>query len=334
MAKRLTDNIKSLYFEAANKMTSKKARRKIVAYVESYDDVFFWRSVLGKYEDGTRYFEILLPTRNNHLDRGKKAAIGNMLKGVGKDMIACVDADYDFLRQGTTEASQLMLENPYIFHTYAYAIENFQCYSKGLHETCVMVTLNDTHIFDFERFMEAYSRTIWPLFVWHLLFYIRHRKMSMHFDMAEFDKVIVLPSVRIQDPQQAINYLAKKVRAKLFQLERRFKTFKDELPDMIQYLNNLGVNEHNTYLYIQGHHLFDLVVFPLVQSVCDTLRNVRENEIRARAVHTEQARTEMACYENSLGKVKMMMKKNTFYQFSPEFQKIQRDVEKYLEQSS
>ena len=103
---------------------------------------------------------------------------------------------------------------------------------------------------------------------------------------------------------------------------------------MIQYLNNLGVNEHNTYLYIQGHHLFDLVVCPLVQTVCDTLRNVRENEIRDRAVHSEQARTEMACYENSLGKVKMMMKKNTFYQFSPEFQKIQADVEKYLEQSS
>ncbi|MBN2916437.1 MAG: DUF4435 domain-containing protein, partial [Prevotella sp.] len=165
----------------------------------------------------------------------------------------------------------------------------------------------------------------------HLLFYIRHRKMSMHFDMAEFDKVIVLPSVRIQEPQQAINYLAKKVRAKLFQLERRFKKFKDELPDMIQYLNALGVNEHNAYLYIQGHHLFDLVVSPLVQSVCDTLRNVRENEIRDRAVHSEQARTEMACYENSLGKVKMMMKKNTFYQFSPEFQKIQRDVERFLE---
>ncbi len=81
-------------------MTSKKARRKIVAYVESYDDVFFWRSVLGKFEDETRYFDIMLPTRNQHFDRGKKAAIANMLKGVGKDMIACVDADYDYLRQG------------------------------------------------------------------------------------------------------------------------------------------------------------------------------------------------------------------------------------------
>ena len=186
MSKRFTDHINSLYFEAANRMTSKKARRKIVASVESYDDIFFWRSVLGKYEDDSLYFEIMLPSRNKHLDRGKKAAISTMLKGVGRDMIACVDADYDYIRQGDTEASKQMLENPYIFHTYAYAIENFQCYAKGLHETCVMVTLNDHNIFDFERFLEAYSRTIWPLFVWHMLLNIRHRQMSMHFDMAEF----------------------------------------------------------------------------------------------------------------------------------------------------
>ena len=330
MAKRLTDNINSLYFEAANKMTSKKARRKIVAYVESYDDVFFWRSVLGKFEDETRYFEILLPTRNNHLDRGKKAAIGNMLKGVGKDMIACVDADYDFLRQGTTEASQLMLENPYIFHTYAYAIENFQCYSKGLHETCVMVTLNDHRIFNFERFLQSYSQTIWPLFVWHVVF-LQRRKMTMHFDMCEFNKVVVLPSVRIQNPKWAIEYLSKKVRAKMFQLERRFPKLKDALPETERMLRDLGINDNNTYLYIQGHHLFDLVVSPVVQTVCDILRNEQENDIRDRAVHSEQARTEIACYENSLGKVKMMMKKNTYYQFSPEFQKILADVEKYLE---
>ena len=62
--------------------------------------------------------------------------------------------------------------------------------------------------------------------------------------------------------------------------------------------------------------------FPLLIKFIDANRD--------RAIHSEQARTEMACYENSLGKVKMMMKKNTFYQFSPEFLKIQRDVEKFL----
>nr|WP_302934157.1 DUF4435 domain-containing protein [uncultured Prevotella sp.] len=329
MAKRLTDNINSQYFEAINKMTPKKARRRIVVYVESYDDVFFWRSVLGRYEDDKLTFDIMLPSRNQHLDRGKKAAISNMLKGVGRDMIACVDADYDYILQGATEMSRQMLENPYIFHTYAYAIENFQCYAKGLHETCVMVTLNDHRIFNFERFLQSYSQTIWPLFVWHVVF-LQRRKMTMHFDMCEFNKVVVLPSVRIQNPKWAIEYLSKKVRAKMFQLERRFPKLKDVLPETERMLRDLGINDNNTYLYIQGHHLFDLVVSPVVQTVCDILRNEQENDIRDRAVHSEQARTEIACYENSLGKVKMMMKKNTYYQFSPEFQKILADVERYL----
>ena len=330
MAKRLTDNINSQYFEAINKMTPKKARRRIVVYVESYDDVFFWRSVLGRYEDDKLTFDIMLPSRNLHLDRGKKAAISNMLKGVGRDMIACVDADYDYILQGATEMSRQMLENPYIFHTYAYAIENFQCYAKGLHETCVMVTLNDHRIFNFERFLQSYSQTIWPLFVWHVVF-LQRRKMTMHFDMCEFNKVVVLPSVRIQNPKWAIEYLSKKVRAKMFQMERRFPKLKDALPETERMLRDLGINDNNTYLYIQGHHLFDLIVSPVVQTVCDILRNEQENDIRDRAVHSEQARTEIACYENSLGKVKMMMKKNTYYQFSPEFQKILADVERYLE---
>lgn len=292
--------------------------------------MFFWRSVLGRYEDDKLTFDIMLPSRNQHLDRGKKAAISNMLKGVGRDMIACVDADYDYILQGATEMSRQMLENPYIFHTYAYAIENFQCYAKGLHETCVMVTLNDHRIFNFERFLQSYSQTIWPLFVWHVVF-LQRRKMTMHFDMCEFNKVVVLPSVHIQNPKWAIEYLSKKVRAKMFQLERRFPKLKDALPETERMLRDLGINDNNTYLYIQGHHLFDLVVSPVVQTVCDILRNEQENDIRDRAVHSEQARTEIACYENSLGKVKMMMKKNTYYQFSPEFQKILADVERYLE---
>ena len=51
MGKRLSDNLSSLYIGAANRLKPKKARRKIVAYVESYDDVSFWRTLLGEFED-------------------------------------------------------------------------------------------------------------------------------------------------------------------------------------------------------------------------------------------------------------------------------------------
>ena len=54
MAKRLSENLTSLYLGAAQRLKPKTARRKIVAYVESYDDVFFWRTVLDDFEDDSR----------------------------------------------------------------------------------------------------------------------------------------------------------------------------------------------------------------------------------------------------------------------------------------
>ena len=117
MAYKLKDNLNSRYFEAANSLTSKKARRRIVAYVESYDDIYFWRTVLSEFENDKRYFEVMLPSKGN-LTRGKKSVLMNFLEGepLGRDMIACVDADYDYLMQGRTRQSQKILASPYVFH--------------------------------------------------------------------------------------------------------------------------------------------------------------------------------------------------------------------------
>ena len=54
MGKRLSENLSSLYIGAANKLKPKCSRRKIIAYVESYDDISFWRTLLGEYENETR----------------------------------------------------------------------------------------------------------------------------------------------------------------------------------------------------------------------------------------------------------------------------------------
>ena len=79
MSRRLSDQISSSYIEAANRLASKKARRRIVAYVESYDDIFFWRSVLSDFENESMFFEVLLPARPDHLDRGKKAVLMSLV---------------------------------------------------------------------------------------------------------------------------------------------------------------------------------------------------------------------------------------------------------------
>ena len=86
-------------FDAANRLNGKRARRKIIAYVEAYDDIFFWRTVLSGFENEERYFEVMLPSRLN-LTKGKRSVLMNLVsQNIGENMIACVDADYDYLLQ-------------------------------------------------------------------------------------------------------------------------------------------------------------------------------------------------------------------------------------------
>lgn len=203
MSKHLREGVSSHYFEAANRLGSKRARRRVVAYVESYDDVFFWRMVLDKFESDKLYFQIMLPTRSQHLERGKKAVLMEFLEGkTGRDMIACVDADYDYLLQGATPTSRSVLSNPYVFHTYAYAIENLQCFAPSLHAVCVAVTLNDHRLYDLEEFLRQYSQAIFPLFVWSIWYY--RTPNYGRFTMMEFLRIIETGRFKIHQADEIL----------------------------------------------------------------------------------------------------------------------------------
>ncbi len=329
MPSRLKDNLNSSYFEAANALKSKTARHRIVAYVESYDDIYFWRTVLSEFEDDKRYFEVMLPSKVN-LTRGKKSVLMNFLEcePLGKDMIACVDADYDYLMQGRTQQSKRVLESPYVFHTYVYAIENFQCYAPSLHNVCVSVTLNDHRIFDFRAYFQQFSEAIFPLFVWSIMVYRNGNYPK--FCITDFSRIADPGGFNVQTPDPSIAKLRRKVYTKINELQRLFPDAKDEYLATKDDLKALGVTPQTTYLYIQGHHLFDTVVSPILSKVCNLLRQERQNEIYHSSAHKTQKRNEMSCYENSLQDIKVMLKKNTGYMVSEQFRRLQEDIRNYL----
>ena len=219
--KRLQDALNSSYVEAANRLRPRSARHRIVAYVESYDDVFFWRSVLQEFETEQYYFEVMLPSRTT-LCRGKKTALMNTLgPSLGECMIACVDADYDWLLQGCTEMSRMVCSSPYVLHTYAYAIENYQCYAPNLHTACVMSTLNDRSVVDLEAFMGEYSRIVWPLFVWSVWAY--RYGYYREFSLTHFADVVSFHSVNpARGGQSALDSLKHKVNKTITMLQRRY----------------------------------------------------------------------------------------------------------------
>jgi hypothetical protein len=327
--KSLKDNLNSQYFQAANALKPKKAKRRIVAYVESYDDIYFWRTVLGPFEDDTRYFEVMLPSKVN-LTRGKKSVLMNFIEGqTGPDMIACVDADYDYLLQGVTASSKKILESPYVFHTYVYAIENYQCYAPSLHDVCVAVTLNDHRIFDFSEYFRQFSEAIFPLFVWSVWAY-RSGNFS-RFTITDFNRISDPGGFTVQNPEASIQNVQRKAYNKVRELQRHFPGNKEVYLKLKDELIALGITPQTTYLYVQGHHLFDTVVAPIMNKVCSLLRQERQNEIYHSKAHGTQKRNEMSCYENSRQDIKRMLKKNTGYLLSAPFRRLQADIARYLE---
>ncbi len=329
MGTRLSDNLNSNYIGAATRLRAHGARKRVVAYVESFDDIFFWRNVLGRFEDDKIYFEVMLPSRTS-LAKGKKVAITNILSGkLGQNMIACVDADYDYLMQGATEGSRIVCGNPYVFHTYAYAIENFQCYAPSLHNVCVMSTLNDRKAFDFEKFMKDFSQTVYPLFVWNIWCY--RKGYHKNFSMANLCAVFAMGDVNLLHPDRAIDILRRKVNRTVSSLQHTFPQAKADYPKLKEQLKELGVVPENVYMYIRGHDVFDSVVSPLVSSVCEMLRREREREIHKLAQNSRQMQNELSGYRHSTAPSDFTLRKQTGFYDAPQYRQILEKIESFVE---
>ena len=333
MAKRLQEHLNSQYFELASKLRPKNAARKVVAYVESYDDVFFWRSVLQDFETEHIKFEVMLPSRYS-LCKGKKAALMNKLgPRLGDYMIACVDADYDYLMQGATPISQTLLSSPFILHTYAYAIENYQCYAPALHTACVMSTLNDRDIISLEAFMEEYSKIIWPLFVWSI--WAHKNGQASNYSITAFGQTVTFHDINPYHPEKALEHLRERVNRQIGWLQRKYPKAKESYLKLRQSLQEeLGIRPSETYLYIQGHALMEGVVLPLLNPICNMLRREREKEISQLALHGQQKQNELSGYRHSQSAIDLMLRKSVDFKQSAPYQLLIADIERLVERIS
>ena len=132
--------------------------------------------------------------------------------------------------------------------------------------------------------------------------------------------------------QQALANLRRRVGHKVQTLQRQHPGARESYAAVKDDLRRLGVRPDMTYMYIQGHHLFDKIVVPLVRKVCNQLIREREREISAQSVHATQQRNELSCYSSSVGEAEFVLRRNVGYVASPQYQSIVEDLQRYLEE--
>lgn len=324
MGRRLVQNITSDYFEASSALHK---RNRVMVYVEGYDDIPFWRSVFDEFETSDRRFEISTPVRND-LAKGKKVVL-RFASQAGKNLILCVDSDFDYLFGELSSQSRTVNHTPYLLQTYTYAIENYLCYPPSLHSICVRATKRDSHIFDFEEFMSEYSRIIHPVFLWYA--YAARVDRPTIFTLTDFRNTVKINFINVEDNgEDTLVWLRKQVAKRLKTLRAKHARWLPEVEKFEAYLRQKAVVPEDTHLYMQGHALLDNVVSTLVGTVCNALRKIAVGQILGSSRQGLPLNNELSSYNNSLSDVDELLKSNTGYRSCPLFVRLREDIVRML----
>jgi hypothetical protein len=331
---KLTEKLTSDYFKARNALNQRKGQI-IEIFVENEADVPFWKDIFSKHFGQQSSIQTKIhPVSKESLAGGKKTVL-KYADGADKFLLLCVDSDYDYLFDGATEQSEKIKHNPFIFQTYAYSIESYQCFAGSLQQIIVEATLCDEELVDFVEFMGNFSKIIYELFLYHCLEERRSQQTNSPSQLLSdcFHKAITIQTDKIIHTGEAeLKRLENVVAAKLATLSEIDKT---DVDNFRQQLEPLGLTPENTYLFIQGHFLCDKVVMKLLKVVSSFLAKTKFEAYQNSHSTAEERSVKCKEYQNHIKSrpIETLLLTHKNYVSCVLIQKIQADIHCYYRKS-
>ncbi len=305
-------------------------QRLVRVFVEGYEDVAFWRGIFDHFSNPYLYFEISVPTRKD-LPKGKKILL-NTISNSSEELLLCADSDFDFLFGDLTPQARLLNSAKYMFHTYAYATENYLCYAPSLHNVCVKATKNDTQIFDFVKFMQEYSRIIYPIFIWYS--FSAQLEQTKTFSLIDFRNTVRVRYLDISNNgTKTLEWLKRNVARKESELYEQNSELSAQKDIFEKKLIDRGLTPESTYLFMQGHTLMDNVILIIVKEVCERLRDLSIARIKNSHKKGIALKNEMSNYTNTQRSIKDVLLDNENYTSSPLYKRLSQDIELYINET-
>lgn len=280
----------------------------VKVYVENETDSVFWNDIFGKYAPDLRLkFEY---NERGDFKRGKTEILKSRRK-TGKSFIICADSDFDQFMDKRTPFAEALNENPFIFQTYAYTVENFKCIPENLNRLCGTISLHTTpdDFFDFRIFLKELSKLFYKLLV-YTIYFKRTSQIPPMLQRSRLAHLMNIPASGKAQVQDNGKFVLKKFAEKVEQIESKLlEKYPDldlsELKDELK--QSHGLTPENTFLYLNGHTLYDnmekllkRVLRHITTSKLKSFQHKAENS-REPNVHL-QAQNIEAQYKNRTGR--------------------------------
>jgi hypothetical protein len=308
-------------------------QKRILVYVESYDDKAFWRTILNSFENESVSFDIQTPSRSS-LSKGKSKALEResdfTSMPVGQYLIICIDSDFDYLLQNNNTVSTKVNQSPFIFQTYSYSYENLICYSESLHSVCVQSVKCDQKLVDLVNLLDIYSKITYPLFLWSIFF--KYQNQCDKFELKDFLSIVrIIDNVDLSNQgADSLEKMRLRVQSKIQELENKHSGEIVNVSLLGKQLENLGLLPENTYLFIQGHTIKDNVVLMFLKPIVNHLKKYMIGEIKSKAKHRKELETDINYYRGIIVDIDKVLDANTDFKQCFLYKKIEIDLENYL----
>lgn len=287
---------------------------KTAVLVEGKSDVDFWQNTLNRVipEQFKIFPYVNFPKAETS---GKSALTTHFAPFAAQDFILCVDSDYDYLLENPD------LQRPFIFQTYVYAVENYQCYPPNLKN--VLQKRFDTEgvsDFDFEDFIRRYSQVIHRLLVYSL-YSVKTKNKNNQFTASDCGQAASFNQG--ENVVTNLSNLAERVDNQCVIHADKYEGL-TEFQDFKRRIEVLGLTETSAYLFFRGHNLLENVVVKLLENVGLPIRYVEFE----RRLNLENGHQIAADYDNLLkqNSFEKLLANHTAFMESPFFQKIESDI--------
>ena len=245
----------------------------ISVLVEDWKDEIFWQAVIKKQFP---HYKIDFP----YSEAKGSDAVLKYKDFVNKKLIICIDSDNKYLY---TENHDLFKN--YIFHTYVYNIENFQCNPNSLKQICKEIVLLDN--FDFQNFLKKLSETISPiLYFWLYIYETSYKEGKEILSAKKIRKVLKLKSeeIDITNIEETFIKLKENIEILLNELKTTMDWYDSaveyNIPDIKEKLSKQNILIDEIYLFFNGHIIFENIITPLLNSVITKLKQDKISEIK------------------------------------------------------
>lgn len=261
MSSKLKENLSNKYYQRRNVLNARPNLVKVL--VEDSTDISFWERIL-KSACPNKQFSVRPYQEGANRSQSKQLVIKAIIEKGGSVYIGCVDSDQDkFLEEVNYPHEGLFYPSHFLFHTYAYSVENLFCLPSILGDAYTTATTFKSG-FDFVEMFKMISQRIYPLVLTDLfLRSVRSKDVLNVQDWRHIfpGKKIVKQTINGTAQKDIVQMIESNV-SKYLKLLRKVvayngvtcEAYERHLSEKFPYMT-----EENCILFVYGHEVFNFV---------------------------------------------------------------------------